>query len=108
MDPARSHYAVCRAVIKQGRHEIRCAFWSDHAARLAAFPVGAAVALMQVIALESHDGFVELHAARETQVTACPAPLAETVRAATNIAEDGDFFENGTFRHFVAWIRHQR
>ena len=100
--------AVCSAVIKQGRHDIRCAFWGDHAARLAACPVGAAVALMQVIALEDHDGCVELHAVPETQVTACPAPLAETIRAATNIAEDGDFFLNGSVRQFRAWLQYGR
>ena len=70
---------VCNAVITQGRNHIRCAFWRDHAARLAAFPVGATVALMQVVALEDHDGCVELCAVPGTQVTACPGLLAETI-----------------------------
>ena len=91
---------VCNAVIKQGLHDIRCAFWRDHAANLAAFPVGAAVALMQVI-VRQRQGSWEIFATEATQVMACPADLAESVRAATDVSASADPATSLTRRHAV-------
>ena len=77
---------VCNAIIKQGRSGIRCAFWRHHAAKLAAFPVGAVVALMQVIVVQREETGFELFAVEATQVMECPAALAESIRATTIIS----------------------
>ena len=92
--------SVCNAVIKQGQHDIRCAFWRAHATTLAAYPVGAAVALMQVNA-KQRNGSWEIFATEATQVTACPALFADVVRAATDITETTALASSLTKRHAV-------
>ena len=91
---------VCDAEIKQGLHDIRCACWRDRAANVAASPVGAAVALMQVT-VRQRQGSWEIFATEATQVMACPADLAESVRAATDASASADPATSLTRRHAV-------
>ena len=71
-DTAYGRGGVCNAVIKQGTHDIRYAFWRDQARALAAWPVGAEVALMQVTVRRKEDSSWELFASEATQVLPCP------------------------------------
>ena len=75
---------VCNAVIKQKDHEIRCAFWRKHAEALAQFPEKQAVALMHVNVKSKGDAW-ELAATEATQISECPAELAEDLIASTTL-----------------------
>lgn len=91
---------VCNAVIKQGRHDIRCGFWRNHAAALAAFPVGSTVALMQVN-VKQLNGSWELFATEATQIKGCPADLAAAVSATTDVTDGAEAATSLSKRHAV-------
>lgn len=91
---------VCNAVIKQGRHDIRCGFWRTHAEALAAFPVGRAIALMQVN-VKQRNGSWELFATEATQITDCSADLAGEISASTDVTDNAEAATSLSKRHAV-------
>ena len=100
IDAARGQAGVCFAEIRQGHREVQCALWHAHAAALAAFPVVSVVALMQVrVKRCPWSSSLELRDGEATQVKACPAALANTIRAETNLAESADSAEAPEQRH---------
>ena len=75
---------VCNAVIRQKDHEIRCAFWRQHAEALAQFSENQAVGLMQVNVKSKGDSW-ELAATEATEIIACPTELAQDLIDSTNL-----------------------
>ena len=75
---------VCNAVIRQKDHEIRCAFWRQHAEALAQFSENQAVGLMQVNVKSKGDSW-ELAATEATEIIACPYELAQDLIDSTNL-----------------------
>ena len=59
---------VCNAVVKQGEHDIRLAFWGAAANELSQLPVGQAAEFLQVSVVRVEDGSWEVRATEATQI----------------------------------------
>ena len=57
-DTVNGRMLVCNAIIQQGGTKVRCAFWRDHAEKLAGFPTGTCLLLYQVLAEKKKRGIL--------------------------------------------------
>ena len=80
-DTVNGRMLVCNAIIQQGGTKVRCAFWRDHAEKLASFQTGACVLLYQVLAEKKKEGSWEVGSWRGTQILECPEDLAKSIQA---------------------------
>lgn len=80
---------VCNAVLKQGNHQIRCAFWRNFADDLSAQVVDTAVVLMHVTVKKVKADSWEAHATESTQIIPCPSDVETTLRESTEISVPG-------------------
>ena len=80
---------VCNAILKQGTHQIRCAFWRDIASVLASKNVGDAIMLTQVTVLKVKLDSWEAHATESTTVQPCPDDMKERLNHTTDVNTGG-------------------
>ena len=77
---------VCNAVLRQGKSSIRCSFWKERAEALSQWPVGEAIALMQVRIQGDGDSY-SVSATEGTAILPCPASLKSEVTSATDLGQ---------------------
>ena len=87
-DTKHGPHEVCNAVLRQGVHLIRCAFWRDSGRSLAQHPVGTPLALHQVTVVFKNHGW-EVAATEATLIEDCPEELRETLQQTTDLREPG-------------------
>ena len=79
-DTIHGRVPVCNAIVQQNGTRVRCAFWREHADKLATCQAGNCVLLYQVLVEKKKEGSWELGSWRGTQVLECPEELEETIR----------------------------
>ena len=79
---------VCNAVIRQGKHLVRCGSWRSHGHSLARHSVGTALALHQVNVYHKNGGW-EVAATEATHIEECPEELRTELIETTDLGSTG-------------------
>ena len=88
--------SVCNAIVQAGNVRVRCAFWREHAEKLAAVELNSAILLYQVLVSkrkQDQDSW-ELSSWRGTQIVSCPQDHADKLCPGYN------FFTSSSFSRY--------
>ena len=87
-DTVQGRVLVCNAIVQQNGVRARCAFWREHAEKLATCQAGTCILLYQVLVEKKKEGSWEIGSWRGTQILECPEELAKNI--GERIMEPGD------------------
>ncbi|CAJ1404873.1 unnamed protein product [Effrenium voratum] len=87
-DTVQGRVLVCNAIVQQNGVRVRCAFWREHAEKLATCQAGTCILLYQVLVETKKEGSWEIGSWRGTQILECPEELAKNI--GERIMEPGD------------------
>ena len=80
-DTVQGRVLVCNAIVQQNGVRVRCAFWREHAEKLATCQ--ACILLYQVLVETKKEGSWEIGSWRGTQILECPKSLPRTLESAS-------------------------